>query len=394
MSLNQKITKSLLKIPATQLTEVEVKAISLVPHGANQAPFKVLKSEDIDSQQMEEVNMSIDIGSWFTKFKSTDAEEVKPLVATIAIKADGENVDELKEAIKAEGFNVDNTEEVEGALIMKQIDNVDVEALTYYKSNEDIVIGVANAVKSFDPWSSSTSFSENLQKNSFLPGLSLAAGVMQETAFEILVSADKSEDFKELLEKSVADFSAHIVSLASNIPAAAFKLEGIKVVAKEDVKEEAKDGAKKSEKVDTENEGQAEGEGQEGVNKEDVAQTEDLAREPNAEGTDSAENMNLGHMMDTATEKMAKAMDAMTAKFSETNETLTASIKDIGDRLEKLENDTKANAKKAEEDLNNAVLGTGVNYDMGTREETVEVLKTNDKAEYPESLWENAINTD
>lgn len=366
-----------------------------MPHGANQAPFKVLKAEDIDSQQMEEVNMSIDIGSWFTKLKSTEVAEVKPLVATIAIKADGENVNELKEAIKAEGFNVDNTEEVEGALIMKQVEDVDVDKLTHYKSNEDIVIGVANVEKSFDPWSSSTSFSENLQKNSFLPGLSLAAGVMQETAFEILVSADKSDDFKELLEKSVADFSAHIVSLASNIPAAAFKLEEIQVATKEAVKEVAKEevkvDAKKSENLDTENEDQAEDKDQEEVSKEDAVATEELAREPNAEVT---EDMNMGHLMDTATERMTKAMDAMTAKFAETSETLTASVKDIGTRLEKLETDTKANAKKAEDDLNNAVLGTGINYDMGTREESkVEVHKTNDKAEYPESLWDNAIQT-
>lgn len=389
MSLNQKITKSLLKIQATQLTEVEVKAISLVTHGANQAPFKVLKSEDIDSQQMEEVNMSIDIGSWFTKFKSPDAEEVKlPLVATIAIKADGENVNELKEAIKAQGFNVDDTEEVEGALIMKQVDNVDVATLTHYKSNEDIMIGVANVVKSFDPWSSSTSFSENLQKNSFLPGLSLAAGVMQETAFEILVSADKSDDFKELLEKSVADFSAHVISLAANIPTAAFKLESIKVVVKEEVKvvteksEKNKDLTKDAATVK--------------VNKEDVAKAADLPKEPKTEDVVSGtENMNIGNLMDTATEQLTKTMDAMAVKFSETSETLNASIKGIGERLEKLEGDTKANAKKAEDDLNNAVLGSGVNYDMASSPQgNVEVFKTNDKAEYPESLWENAINTD
>lgn len=393
MSLNQKITKSLLRIPATQLTEVEVKAISLVPHGANQAPFKVLKSEDIDSQQMEEVKM-INFGELFTRTKSSD-KPAGPTVETIAIKADGSNVEELKEAIKAEGFDVDNTEEREGALIMKQADDVDIDALTYYKSNEDIVIGVANVEKGFDPWSSTTSFSENLQKNSFLPGLSLAAGVMQETAFEILVSADKSDDFKELLEKSVADFSAHVVSLASNIPAAAFKLEAIKAVAKEEIKEEVTEEAKKSdptpeEKNPVEDEGD-----QEEVSKEDVAKTDELPKEPKAEDVVSGnEDLNIGHMMDTATERMTKAVDALSAKFAETNETLTASVKDIGERLEKLESDTKANAKKAEDDLNNAVLGTGVNYDMGVRESTVEVYKTNDKAEYPESLWENAISTD
>ncbi len=385
-SLSQKITKSLLKIPATQLTEVEVKAISLVPHGANQAPFKILKSEDVEPQQTEEVSM-INLGELFTRLKSKDAPTV-PNVDAIIIQKDGNNVEALKEAIKAEGFSVDNIEEQDEALVLKQVDEVDIDKLQLYKSNDEIVIGVSNTQKAFDPWSSTTNFSENLKKNSFLPGLSLASSVMQETAFEILVSADKAEDFKELLEKSAADFAAHIVSLASNIPAAAFKLEAI-TVDKAEVKEEVeeKKEAKKSESQDTEDEGKD----QEEVKKEDEAVTEDLTREPNAEVT---ENMNIGHLMDTGIEKLSKAMETMTAKFGETNETITASIKDIGDRLEKLETDTKANAKKAEEDLNNAVIGTGINYDMGTREESnVEVYKTNDKAEYPESLWETAIAT-
>lgn len=378
-SLSQKITKSLLKIPATQLTEVEVKAISFVPHGANQAPFKILKSEDVEKQQTEEVNM-INLGELFARFKSDD-EITVPTVAAVIIQKDGKNVEALKEAIKAEGFSVDNVEERDGALVLKQVDEFDLDKLQLYKSNDEILIGVVNVEKAFDPWSSSTNFSENLQKNSFLPGLHLASQVMNETAFEILVSADKSEDFKELLEKSALDFASHVVSLAANIPAAAFKLEAIKV-DKAEVKEDAK-------KQDTE------GEGQEKVNKEDVAKTDELAKEPKAEDVASVENVDLGSLMDTATESMTKAIEAMSVKFSETNETLTASIKVIGERLEKLEGDTKANAKKAEEDLNNAVLGSGINYDSGSYgTEKVDVNKTNDKAEYSEEFWETAIATD
>jgi hypothetical protein len=381
MSLNQKITKSLLKIPATQLTEVEVKAISLVPHGANQSPFKVLKSEDIDPQQMEEDNM-INFGEFFTRSKSDDKPTI-PTVATITIKADGDNVEELKEAIKAEGFSVDMTEERDGALILKQDEDVNVDKLTYFKSNDDIIIGIANVEKSFDPWSSTTSFSENLQKNSFLPGLALATNVMQETAFEILVSADKSEDFKELLEKSAADFSAHVISLASNIPASAFKLEAIKIEAKEEEKKLEDTPVEKS---------QGEDEGQEEAKKEDEVQTEAASNDSDNEG--ASDDVDFSGLMDTATERMTKTMEAMQASFMEANSKLTETVKSIADRLETLETETKQNAKKAEEDLNNVVMGSSINTDMGSRsEDIVKTWKTNEKAEYPEELWGSTLNS-
>lgn len=384
-SLNQKITKSLLKIPANQLTEVEVKAISLVTHGANQAPFKILKSEDIESQQTEEVNM-FNLGDLFTRSKSND-EPAVPTVDAVIIQKDGKNVEALKEAIKAEGFSIDNVEERDGALVLKQVDEVDIDKLKMYKSNADIVIGVANITKAFDPWSSTTNFSENLKKNSFLPGLHLASQVMQETAFEILVSADKAEDFKELLEKSASDFAAHIVSLASNIPAAAFKLEGIKIVDKVVAEPTVKN-------VDTKDEAKVEDKAPVVAAKDEAVKADASVKDPAPVDTDGGdENMGIGNMMDTPTEKLTKAVQSMEAKFTESSDKLAESVKAIGDRLGQLETDTKAMAKKSEEDLNNVVLGAGINPDQASQETVVDVLKGNDKAEYPEELWENAIQT-
>src|ERR1039458_8261139 len=92
------------KEKGNELTDADVKFLSLVPKGANKIPLKVKKSN--------KGKPMIDLNSLFTD--NVDS----PFVAAVIVNK-AANLEEAKERILKAGFSVDSQEDAEGAVVFK-----------------------------------------------------------------------------------------------------------------------------------------------------------------------------------------------------------------------------------------------------------------------------------
>lgn len=379
--------KSLITVEADQLTEVDVKAISFVKRGANQSPFKILKSEDVETQEPDtEEKRMINFGFDWLKNKSDKGEAIIEPDAYVGavIIPDNDNADQLTEIIKSQEFSVENSEKKDGSIIYKQDENVELDKLTYFKSNDNVIVGVANVQKAFDPWSNSGSFAENMQKNSFLPGVSLAANVMQDTIFDILISSEKSEDMVKKVKSTVKEFSDFVVGLAQAVPAEAFKFENIKleVEAKEEETSKEDNSTTEDKSVDKDDLGKALA---------DSLETEDKATE-SEDSTEKVKEQDLGGLLATETEKIKGVTDSLVATMDKLSKSVEGSVAKLNERLDTIESRLEKNEEKVKstfETLDNTILGT-LNSDNSTSNESVR-KRDRELTELDDAFWEGTL---
>jgi len=212
-----------------EMTQADVKFISLVKRSASRIPFRVLKTA-------EESNMGINLNGLFSRTKKA-AEIVSPAVAGIVVPA-STNIDDAVAKVEELGLKVikTDTESNEDAVILVVKEDYNPETTHTIKMSDDVAVLVETAEKSFYGWPEGTSFSENMSQAGFFPGLRIASNTLVETIENQLYGSDALP--AEEISKSLDEYKTYVLSLASNIPETAFKMQGLEVVAKEDAKVE------------------------------------------------------------------------------------------------------------------------------------------------------------
>lgn len=206
MSKRKKIT-----VKANELTEVGISAISLVKHGANRSPFKILKSN-------KDGNMHLNLKTLFSKKEKTDEPRVLLVVVPTA-KAEA-----VSAALKNEGQDVVKTEDLEGATTLHLVDE-DNENTLIFKMSDDLAIGVTGISKSFNSWPEGKNFVQDMSASGFYPGARLATDVFMDTLHTVMYKAEAGKVPVAKIAKLTEDFSGYIQKLTGELPVEAFKFE-------------------------------------------------------------------------------------------------------------------------------------------------------------------------
>lgn len=212
-----------IRVEAGEMLDADVEFISLVPRGANRAPFKVLKSEE---KGMKHV-LGLDLTKVLSRAKKADTRP--EMVAVAVVKGEGEA---MKAVLEAAGIPVTSiiVDDEQGADILALKEDTDFADVVAFKLQEGLVAVVANVTKSVKKmalWADTSDFGTNMAQMGFMPTARLATDVLLETLWNIVASNQDAASMKTRIQAALADFSAYVADLAVTLPETVFKLESI-----------------------------------------------------------------------------------------------------------------------------------------------------------------------
>jgi hypothetical protein len=209
-----------IKILANELTDTDISAVSLVKHGANRVPFKVIKAEDAPE---------LTVGQKITKL----FEPSQPAnVAAIYVKK-SETAKYTKILEKA-GFAINCTEDG-GVSVFKQEGFDEANVGTLIQINKDVAVSLNKNVinsqketlaKSFYGgccYPASTDFNDNVNSSMFYPGLSAATDALRDTIYAVLDGVKSPSEID--LSTALSAFGQYVSGLVSKLPESVFKIE-------------------------------------------------------------------------------------------------------------------------------------------------------------------------
>jgi len=212
------------KTTANELTRGKVQFISLVDHGANREPFRLVK------RKSGEDNMAgIDLGVF--AFRKKDKVLAPPSVGFIAV-AKTYSMEEASGLVTQGGFTVDNVEEQETGYLFKQEGFRDEDDYVAVKLNDHVFIGVADMpetlTKGFEGYNwQSGDFKEVFSQEGALPMVSIACSALMDTIYNTMGMASSPADAAKLVKAALSDFTEVVLGTVKAIPVNAFKLEDV-----------------------------------------------------------------------------------------------------------------------------------------------------------------------
>lgn len=219
------------KILGTELIDATIEFVSLVKRGANMSPFRIIKAEDMESDEITSETEENKISWWKTAGKllneggnAPESDESLTKVGISAIFVKKNAIEKAYPILEAHGFSVSRENiEVEDDVIMLKLDGfTGVGSLIALTS--EVGIATDSVVKFFDPFLASTDFNENAG-TAFFPSLGIAQDALNETIFNVLQSAGSDDDAAAGIKKALSAFAKHVNRLAKTLPSEVFKLE-------------------------------------------------------------------------------------------------------------------------------------------------------------------------
>lgn len=216
-------------IEVQEMSDVDVRRISIVKAGANMIPWRILKHSD--QPGAEDSDMKISFGSIFGTSKPEG-----PRVSSVAVSK-AADLEASKLHLQAAGFSIDTVEETEDAVLFVQDADVRGERVVM-KLDDNHAIVVANVEKGLATYPESVSFADNLASAGFLPGVQLGISMLHDTIYNSVQKAENQSVAVTTVSKAIEDFRSYVMALAGSLPVEAFKLDSIlksapKVVAQE-----------------------------------------------------------------------------------------------------------------------------------------------------------------
>lgn len=211
------------KIVANELLDTDIEMVSLVRHGANRCPFKVLKSDDESPVSK--------LGDKLQSFFSIAKGEFS--VTAYFIRKDA--ADSLLPILKAEGVDTSNVSESEGVTVVT-LSNAS--ARGFIQLTDALAIAVDQPIKEFSDESIVKAYAEGVGLSGFAPSVNLAVSGLAESVWSLLNSNEvlgEREDRIAKVDTMLASFRKYITSLARMLPAQVFKVEAaVRAVQTED----------------------------------------------------------------------------------------------------------------------------------------------------------------
>jgi len=206
-------------VDAVELKDANVTHISLVKRGANRIPFRVVK----ESQETKMINIDLSKVLKGAKVEAQAPAVVAPsVVAFVVSKAN--LTDGVMTAIKEAGYSVDNVVAREdGTCVVKQGDmEVDFENDSILRISENLVA----VCKGYEPYETEElGLVEVINAHSFFPSLYNACDALREVSYEALKMAATPQEAVAALGPILDEFKGYILSIASAIPSAVFKMD-------------------------------------------------------------------------------------------------------------------------------------------------------------------------
>jgi hypothetical protein len=226
------MTKMIIKAKANKMVNADVQFISLVDRGANRIPFKIIKQE----KNMSKSFVGLDLGSIFAR-KSEDQDARIVGIATMG----GEGLTHVSKQLEEAGFSVSDMLDMEdGSIVFKQSDETLDGDATIIKINDNLAI----VTKGFSPYSmdiaydskggNGLSFSEAVTTQGFYPGISTILDVIRSSISSAMGEAKTPAESASAIASLYDEAKKYTLSFINNLPAKAFKLETLDMVAKDD----------------------------------------------------------------------------------------------------------------------------------------------------------------
>lgn len=200
------------KVVANELLDTDIEMVSLVRHGANRVPFKILKSEDPEKSSL---------GGKLQSFFSLGRGGFN--VTAYFIRKDA--AEALLPVLKAEGVDVSRAVESEGVTVVAVSD---LKARGFIQLNDALAVAVDQPIREFSDESIVKAYAEGIGLSDFAPGVSLSVRGLADTVWTILNASDGAESRDERVAKvdtMLASFRKYITSLAKALPEQVFKIE-------------------------------------------------------------------------------------------------------------------------------------------------------------------------
>lgn len=208
------------EIEANELRNGKIEKLSLVDHGANQEPFRILKMRQISDSAKKTGGLKDTV----SKFFGGDEAAGSKVVALYIRKSVARQWVPLA---KKHGFTATkDSASLEGDVLVLKQEGYDPEVEgSIIALNEDVAIQLDHVSKFFDTFPMSDSFDENIKAAGFFPGLHSALDSLAETVWNVLNGSDSPEDAADDIAKQLKAFSLHVNNLVAELPQTVFKME-------------------------------------------------------------------------------------------------------------------------------------------------------------------------
>lgn len=205
------------QVPAHELKNASIEKVSLVKHGANRTPFRILKSEDAKESTMSALTSQLS--------KLFQKTEQPPKVTALFVRKSAAPA--LFPELRKHGYSVEKTAaELHGEVVLLKQEGFDAETEgCIVQLTPDLAIGLDRVVKEFSSWQSSSDFSTTLSTQTFYPSVRMAMDALMETFWAAAYESNTQADFSEKVDAATKAFSKHVTSLAKVLPVEVFKME-------------------------------------------------------------------------------------------------------------------------------------------------------------------------
>jgi hypothetical protein len=201
------------KAKGNELTDADVKFISIVPKGANKIPLKIKKNA--------EGKQFMDLNSLF------DKNIESPFVTKVIINKSAEDIEEVKARVALAGFSLDEAEEKENVIILKQEDAPEGAKTSLMQLDDEVALEVT-VNKGFTSYNMQEgSFKDLFAQEGVLPSINTALQVLGDAIGNILFDQDMKDkdEAAKAVKKTVSEFSQMVVELIAGVPVTAFKMD-------------------------------------------------------------------------------------------------------------------------------------------------------------------------
>jgi hypothetical protein len=204
----------LIKLLVNELVDGEIDYVSLVKHGANRSPIKIMKMDELpEGSKMDNLK---------DKFVSLFGDD-KPEVAALYVHTGVAK--EYEPRIEAAGFAIADSCTQGDFTIYKQAAYTDDTDGSLITIDDKMGVALNRVVKDFSSFPGSADFSENIGAASFFPGLHNAMEALAESTFNALNKAENLDEAGSTIDKNLMAFRKHVNALVKNMPSSVIKLE-------------------------------------------------------------------------------------------------------------------------------------------------------------------------
>lgn len=208
-----------IKVQAQELHDVDVTHISLVQRGANRVPFRIVKNAD-GQEKTAMLN--------FRALFKTDPP--KPQIAAVVVSKTLSQAAATR-AVEKAGFATDRLDAgQDGAYIFAQHDG-DVEHGVLLKMDDHLALVVTGdaITKALETYNfETTSFSEIMAQEGFVPSFGMATDMLKSVVMNMVSKAENRDELVTAMESAVDEFGDFVTALARSVPEDAFRAEFMK----------------------------------------------------------------------------------------------------------------------------------------------------------------------